>query len=60
MNVTAHSGLGAVQIFGQSDGGFDSAQTMQSNSAVPGGQSAARIVLDAEAGVGQVEVVRAR
>jgi hypothetical protein len=70
VSVSAHSGLGNVQVFGQSDGGFSTGQTMQlsgtSGNSGPTGTSgtanssgAARIVLDAETGVGQVEVIRA-
>jgi len=59
VSVTAHSGLGDVQIFGQDDGGFSTGRTVQ----VPGTSSnsgaTARVVLDAETGVGRVQVMRA-
>ncbi|HUY21233.1 MAG TPA: PspC domain-containing protein [Acidimicrobiales bacterium] len=73
VSVTAHSGLGAVQVFGQDQGGFATRQTV----VVPAGGSGApappatpgtagtavaagvpRLVIDAETGVGRVEVVR--
>jgi len=59
VSVTAHSGLGDVQIFGQDDGGFSTGRTVQ----VPGTSSnsgaTAHVVLDAETGVGRVQVMRA-
>jgi phage shock protein PspC (stress-responsive transcriptional regulator) len=56
VSVVAHSGLGGVQVFGQDQGGFSTSQTMQAPGTVAGGP---RIVLDAETGVGQVQVMRA-
>lgn len=58
VSVTARSGLGNVQVFGQNDGGFDSAQTMQSAGFDGAPGNSAHIVVDAEAGVGAVDVVR--
>jgi phage shock protein PspC (stress-responsive transcriptional regulator) len=91
VSVSAHSGLGDVQVFGQDNGGFSTGQTMQlpatplnpgdapsppsppsaPNAPNPPAAKAAhttsaanaanapRIVLDAQTGVGQVEVIRA-
>ncbi len=58
VSVSAHSGLGAVQVFGQTDGGFSTHQTMQVGGAATGRAQTPHIVLDAEAGVGQVQVTR--
>jgi predicted membrane protein len=56
VSVVAHSGLGEVQVFGQNDGGLSTAQTIQAGGT---GQGARRhIVLDADTGVGQVQVIR--
>jgi hypothetical protein len=62
VSVSAHSGAGDVQVFGQDQSGFSTSQTRE----VPGtatvgtvGTAGPRIVLDAEAGVGQVQVTRA-
>jgi phage shock protein PspC (stress-responsive transcriptional regulator) len=62
VSVSAHSGLGDVNVFGQNQGGFSTQRTVQlaapvrsqtsSNNAGP------HIVLDAQAGVGHVQVVR--
>ena len=54
VSVVAHSGLGDVQVFGHDNGGLSTVQTMQS----PGAESRSHVVLDADAGVGQVQVVR--
>ena len=59
VSVTAHSGLGDVQVFGQNGGGFSTSQTMQLSGTSTNSPDAPRIVLDAETGVGQVEVIRA-
>ncbi len=56
VSVVAHSGLGDVEVFGQSSGGLSTVQTMQSGGARSGTRS--RLVLEADAGVGQVQVVR--
>jgi len=58
VSVTAHTGLGDVQMFGQDDGGFGTRKTMQTTGTAGGPGSAARIVLDVETGVGQVQVIR--
>jgi predicted membrane protein len=56
VSVVAHSGLGEVQVFGQNDGGLSTAQTIQAGGS---GEGARRhIVLDADSGVGQVQVIR--
>jgi phage shock protein PspC (stress-responsive transcriptional regulator) len=71
VSVSAHSGLGDVQVFGQGNGGFSTDRVAQSTG-VPDGvtvqpdgsrtasTSATRphIVIDAQAGVGEVRVVR--
>ena len=71
VSVSAHSGLGDVQVFGQGNSGFSTDRIVQSTG-VPGGvtsrpdssrtasNSASRshIVIDAQAGVGAVQVVR--
>jgi Cell wall-active antibiotics response 4TMS YvqF len=58
-SVAAHSGLGNVQVFGQDNGGYSTSQTMQVSAAAAGAGTRARIVLDAQTGVGQVQVTRA-
>jgi phage shock protein PspC (stress-responsive transcriptional regulator) len=56
VSVVAHSGLGVVQVFGQNNSGLSTVQTIQAGGA---GEGARRhIVLDANAGVGQVQVIR--
>lgn len=61
VSVTAHSGLGDVQVFGQSLGsGFGSVRTTRTAAATSGYPAeSSHLVLDAETGVGQVQVVRA-
>jgi phage shock protein PspC (stress-responsive transcriptional regulator) len=54
VSVVAHSGLGNVQVFGQNNGGFSTVQSIESGAA----GSRTHLVLDADAGVGQVQVVR--
>jgi phage shock protein PspC (stress-responsive transcriptional regulator) len=54
VTVVAHSGLGDVEVFGQSNGGLSTVQSVQSGAT----GSRTRLVLDADAGVGQVQVVR--
>jgi len=57
VSVAAHSGLGSVQVFGQDEGGF----SMSQSKVVTGksaGAGAPHIVLDAETGVGEVQVIR--
>jgi phage shock protein PspC (stress-responsive transcriptional regulator) len=56
VSVVAHSGLGDVQVFGQGNGGLSTVQTVQSGGA--GSQSRRHVVIDADVGVGQVQVVR--
>jgi phage shock protein PspC (stress-responsive transcriptional regulator)/uncharacterized membrane protein YgcG len=62
VSVVAHSGLGDVEVFGQNNQGLSTVQTTQSDgggqSGGGGGSSRAHVVLDADAGVGQVQVVR--
>jgi len=77
VSVTAHSGLGDVQVFGQDQGGFSTRQTVEVPATAPGAPAApgsapagitgttvaattggAHLVIDAETGVGRVEVVR--
>ena len=54
VSVVARSGLGDVQLFGQNDGGLSTTQTTRSS----GSRSTSHLVVDADAGVGQVQVVR--
>jgi hypothetical protein len=54
VSVVAHSGLGDVDVFGQNNGGLSTAQSIQSDT--PGSRT--HLVVDADAGVGQVQVVR--
>jgi phage shock protein PspC (stress-responsive transcriptional regulator) len=57
VSVTAHSGMGDVQIFGTDNGGVSPSRTME-QPASTSGNSDARVVIDAQAGVGQVQVMR--
>lgn len=56
VSVVAHSGLGDVQVFGQSNSGLSTVQTMEAGGSGPGARE--HLVLTADAGVGQVQVVR--
>jgi len=58
VSVAAHSGLGSVQVFGQSEGGFSMSQTKSVPGTPTNAGAAPRIVLDAETGVGKVQVIR--
>ncbi len=58
VSVAAHSGMGDVQVFGQNDGGFSMHRTVSAPGSSNGTGATARIVLDAETGVGRVEVTR--
>ena len=69
VSVTAHSGVGQVQVFGQDDSGFSAGRHVQAPSApaaaslspstaTSGSTGAAHIVLDAQTGVGQVQITR--
>jgi phage shock protein PspC (stress-responsive transcriptional regulator) len=56
VSVVAHSGLGDVQVFGQDNSGFSTVQTLEAGGT---GRGARRhIVVTADTGVGQVQVVR--
>jgi hypothetical protein len=63
VSVNAHSGVGQVQVFGQDDSGLSAGRAVQAPGP-PGSGSAAgpgratQIVLDAQTGVGQVQVTR--
>jgi len=57
VSVSAHSGMGDVQVFGQNIGGLSTRRTMVAPGAAQGA-SVPNIVLDAETGVGQVQVTR--
>ncbi len=57
VSVVAHSGLGDVQVFGRDNGGLSTVQSMQSGGSGSAG-TRDHVVLDADAGVGQVQVVR--
>jgi len=56
VSVVAHSGLGDVQVFGQDNAGLSTVQTVRSTGAGP--ESRRHVVIDADAGVGQVQVIR--
>ncbi|HXW34428.1 MAG TPA: PspC domain-containing protein [Acidimicrobiales bacterium] len=60
VNVNAHSGVGDVTIFGQDDGGIGTQRTVVSDGMTSGVDfhRTAQINLHAEAGLGQVQVVR--
>jgi phage shock protein PspC (stress-responsive transcriptional regulator) len=58
VSVTAHSGLGNVEVFGRDDSGISTVQRTTSDGSAGDSAGRARLVLDAEAGVGQVQVVR--
>jgi hypothetical protein len=68
VSVTAHSGLGEVQVFGQDSGGFATNRIMQTEgTAVSGSPGSAtsgnatnrsHIVINAQTGVGEVQVIR--
>lgn len=57
VSVTAHSGLGDVQVFGSDNGGIGTQRQFQSPGSSSNGPGA-HIVLDAEVGVGQVQITR--
>ena len=56
VSVVAHSGLGDVQVFGQDNSGLSTVQTMEAGGSGTGARD--HLVLTADAGVGQVQVVR--
>jgi phage shock protein PspC (stress-responsive transcriptional regulator) len=68
VSVVAHSGLGDVEVFGQNNSGLSTVQTMQSvgqsvgqsPGQSPGARTGSRshVVIDADAGIGKVQVVR--
>jgi len=58
VSVAAHSGLGAVQVFGQDEGGFGTSQVKQVSGSSSNMSNPPRIVLDAQTGVGEVQVIR--
>jgi phage shock protein PspC (stress-responsive transcriptional regulator) len=68
VSVVAHSGLGDVEVFGQNNSGLSTVQTMQSTGQSTGQSteqsggtrsgSRHHLVIDADAGVGQVQVVQ--
>ena len=55
VSVVAHSGLGDVEVFGQNNGGLSTVQTVSASGATG---SRSHVVVDADAGVGQVQVIR--
>jgi phage shock protein PspC (stress-responsive transcriptional regulator) len=55
VSVVAHSGLGDVEIFGRNNGGLSTVESRQSSGSLG---SRSHIVVDADAGVGKVEVER--
>lgn len=62
VSVSAHSGAGDVQVFGQDHSGLSTVQNATVGNVTVGnptvGNGGPRIVLDAETGVGQVQVTR--
>jgi predicted membrane protein len=63
VSVSAHSGMGMVQVFGQDEDGFSTGRVTRvagPSGATATGNSAntPRLVLDAQTGVGKVQVVR--
>jgi phage shock protein PspC (stress-responsive transcriptional regulator) len=58
VSVSAHSGLGDVQVFGVNTGGYSTHQSAQLSGTRSDPAMAAHLVLDAETGVGQVQVLR--
>ena len=57
VSVDAHSGMGNVQVFGESSfGDVSTSRTSSATAGSPGDR--AHLVLDAQAGVGEVQVVR--
>jgi phage shock protein PspC (stress-responsive transcriptional regulator)/uncharacterized membrane protein len=58
VSVKAHAGVGDVQMFGQDYRGISPDRTAQAAANSTNGANGARIVLDAETGVGQVQVFR--
>jgi phage shock protein PspC (stress-responsive transcriptional regulator) len=57
VSVAAHSGLGDVSLFGRDNAGWNAVQTA-APSALTSARTAPRVVLNADTGVGQVEVIR--
>ena len=55
VSVVAHSGLGDVEVFGQNNDGLSTVQTVSAAGATG---SRSHVVVDADAGVGQVQVIR--
>jgi len=55
VSVVAHSGLGDVQVFGQNDAGWNTVQTVGTTG---GAGRTVHLVIEADTGVGQVQVVR--
>ena len=62
VSVTAHSGLGEVQVFGQGNGGFATNRVMQASGTASATSSNAtnrpHVVINAQTGVGEVQVIR--
>jgi len=58
VTVEAHSGLGDVEVFGGDQAGWDTVQSVGSLGSATK-KPAPRLVVDADTGVGQVQVVRA-
>jgi phage shock protein PspC (stress-responsive transcriptional regulator) len=56
VSVIAHSGMGNVWVFGQDNGGFGATRSL--DSAGTGEMPGAHVVLDVQAGLGQVRIVR--
>jgi phage shock protein PspC (stress-responsive transcriptional regulator) len=56
VSVIAHSGMGNVWVFGQDNGGFGATRSL--DSVGTGEMPGAHVVLDVQAGLGQVRIVR--
>jgi phage shock protein PspC (stress-responsive transcriptional regulator) len=57
VSVVAHSGLGDVEVFGRDNDGLSTVQSVQSAGTGSAG-SRRHVVVEADAGVGQVQVIR--
>ena len=58
VSVTAHSGMGDVWVFGTDDGGFGATRSFDSPGTGNQADATAHLVLEAQAGLGQVRIVR--
>jgi phage shock protein PspC (stress-responsive transcriptional regulator) len=58
VSVAAHSGLGDVHVFGQNDAGFSTSRVVRASGTSAHAPDPSRILLDAQTGVGEVQVIR--